>query len=131
MLRCNLPPALLAENPVPFICHCSKLEVEQTPSKSQHTRLTPEQKIFLPGFLNWQPFSHESSNLPTSYQGFPILYDVEYNTVRHTLLSCMMMHEYGNEGQTAIRVCEEKIRRMPRCIKHEWCRKHIFLTLYI
>ena len=51
--RCNLPPALLAEWPGCFTCHCGNTGVEQTPTKSQHTKLTLEKKILqplLPGF---------------------------------------------------------------------------------
>ena len=50
---CNLPPALLAEWPGSFTCHCGNTGVEQTPNKSQHTKLTLEKKILpplLPGF---------------------------------------------------------------------------------
>ena len=53
VFRCNLPPALLAEWPGSFTCHCSNMGVEQTRNKSQHTKLTLEKKIFpplLPGF---------------------------------------------------------------------------------
>ena len=42
VFRCNLPPALLAE------CHCNNTGVEQTPNKSQHTKLTLEKKITPP-----------------------------------------------------------------------------------
>ena len=31
-----------------FTCHCSNTEVERTPSKSQHTKLTLEKNILLP-----------------------------------------------------------------------------------
>ena len=51
--RCNLPPALLAEWPGSFTCHCSNTDLEWTPNKSQHAKLTPEKKILptlLPGF---------------------------------------------------------------------------------
>ncbi len=48
MSRCNLPPALLAERLSSIMCHCSNTGTEQTPNKSQHTKLTPEKKIFLP-----------------------------------------------------------------------------------
>ena len=53
MLRCNLPPALSAEKPGPFTCHCGNTGVERTPNNSQHTKLTLEKKILsplLPGF---------------------------------------------------------------------------------
>ena len=49
MFRFYLPPALLES----FTCHCGNTGVEQTPNKSQHTKLTPEKKILppiLPGF---------------------------------------------------------------------------------
>ena len=53
VFRCNLPPALLAEWPGSFTCHCSNTGVERTPNRSQHTKLTLEKKILpplLPGF---------------------------------------------------------------------------------
>ena len=36
VFRCNLPPALLAERPGSFTCHCGDTGVERTPNKSQH-----------------------------------------------------------------------------------------------
>ena len=53
MCRCNLPPALLAEWPGSFTCHCGNTGVEQTSNKSQHKKLTLEKKILpllLPSF---------------------------------------------------------------------------------
>ena len=53
VFRCNLPPALLAEWPESFTCHCGNAGMERTPNKSQHTKLTVEKKILpplLPGF---------------------------------------------------------------------------------
>ena len=48
MFRCNLPPALLAERPGSFTCHCGNTGVERTPNKSQHTKLSQEKKILSP-----------------------------------------------------------------------------------
>ena len=48
MFRCNLPPALSAEWPGSFTCHCGNTGVERTPNKSQHTKLTPEKKTLPP-----------------------------------------------------------------------------------
>ena len=53
VFRCNQPPALLAEWPGSFRCHCGNTWVERTPNKSQHTNLILEEKILLlvlPGF---------------------------------------------------------------------------------
>ena len=53
VFRRNLPPALLAEWPGSFTCHCGNTGVERTPNKSQHTKLTLEKNILpplLPGF---------------------------------------------------------------------------------
>ena len=53
MFKCNLPPALLAEWPRSFTCHCGNTGMERTLNKSQHTKLTLEKKILpllLPGF---------------------------------------------------------------------------------
>ena len=52
-LGVNLPPALLAERPGSFTCHCGNTEVERTLNKSQHRKSTLEKKILpplLPGF---------------------------------------------------------------------------------
>ena len=54
LLRCNLPPALLAKWPGSFTCHCSNMGVERTPNKSQHTKLTVEKKILLPLLLGFE-----------------------------------------------------------------------------
>ena len=48
MFRCNLPPALLAKWPGSFTCHCGNTGVEQTTNKSQHTKLTLEEKNLPP-----------------------------------------------------------------------------------
>ena len=53
VLRCNLPPALFAELPGSFTCHCGNTGVEQTLNRNQHTKLTLEKEILpplLPGF---------------------------------------------------------------------------------
>ena len=53
VFRCNLPSALLAEWPEFFTCHCSNTEMDRAPNKSQHTKLTLENKSLtplLPGF---------------------------------------------------------------------------------
>ena len=51
------------------MCHCGNMGMEQTPSKSQHTKLTLEKKILPPlrRDSNSQLFSHESGALPTCY----------------------------------------------------------------
>ena len=52
-LTIHSPPALLAEWPGIFKRHCGNTGLEWTPSKSQHTKLTLEEKILpplLPGF---------------------------------------------------------------------------------
>ena len=53
VFRCNLPPAPLAEWLGSSMCCCDNTGVEQTPNKSQHTKLSLEKKIIpllLPGF---------------------------------------------------------------------------------
>ena len=44
-VRGNLPPALLADRPGSFTCHCGNKGVEWTLNKSQHTKLNLEKKI--------------------------------------------------------------------------------------
>ena len=54
MFRCNLPPALLAEWPGSFTCHCGNTGVEWTLNKSQHTKLTLEKKILRPPLTGFE-----------------------------------------------------------------------------
>ena len=69
VFRCNLRPALLAEWPGSFTCHCGNTGMERTPNKSQHTKLTLEKKILwllLPGFelatfLSWVRHSNQQT----------------------------------------------------------------------
>ena len=70
MLRCNLPPALLAEWPGYFTCHCGDKGVERTPNESQHKKLTLEKKIPLPFLPGLEPAAFRSGvRLPTGYPG--------------------------------------------------------------
>ena len=65
VFRCNLPPELFAERPGAFTCHCGNTGVERTLNKSQHTKLTLENK-FSRGSCrdsNSQPFDHQSGAL--------------------------------------------------------------------
>ena len=48
VFMCKLPPAVFAEWPGPFTCHCGNTGVERTQNKSQHTKLTLEKKILPP-----------------------------------------------------------------------------------
>ena len=49
LLRCNLPPALLAEWPGSFMCHCGNTGVKRSLNKkSQHTKWTLEKKVLPP-----------------------------------------------------------------------------------
>ena len=48
VFRCNLPLALLAEQPGSFTCCCGNTAVEQTSNKSQHTKVILEKNILLP-----------------------------------------------------------------------------------
>ena len=67
VFRCNLPSALLAEQPGSFCRHCGNTGVERTPDKSQHTTLTLEKKI-LPPLLPGFELSIFRSRLRRSYQ---------------------------------------------------------------
>ena len=71
MFRCSRPPALLAEWPEPFTCHCSNTGVEWAPNKSQHKKLALEKKISCSSCQdsNSQPFTHESGAVRTSCPG--------------------------------------------------------------
>ena len=54
LFKCNLLPALLAEWTGSFTCHCGSTGVEWTPNKSQHTKLTLENKIHPPLLLRFE-----------------------------------------------------------------------------
>ena len=45
MFSCNLPPALVAEWPGSFMCHCSNMGLKGYQSKSQHRKLIQEKEI--------------------------------------------------------------------------------------
>ena len=65
VLRWNLSPALLAQWPGSFTCHCGNMGAERTPSKSQHRKLTLEKKIlppFLPGLATFRSRVRRSTN---------------------------------------------------------------------
>ena len=47
-VKVNMPPALLAEIPESFVCHCGNTAVEQTPNKSHQRELDLERNIFPP-----------------------------------------------------------------------------------
>ena len=97
VFRCNLPPALLAEWPGSFTCHCTNMGVERTPSKSQHTKLTLEKKSFpplLPGFelatfrsrvqrSHQQAMSYQQTNLHTVHLSPTI---IQSNTPKSNVL---------------------------------------------
>ena len=67
VFRCNLPPALLAEYPGSFTCHCGSTGMERSPNKSQHTKLTME-KTVLPPLLPGLELANFRSRLRRSYQ---------------------------------------------------------------
>ena len=60
VFSCNLPPALFAEWPGSFTCHCGKMGVEWTLNKSQHTKLTLEKKILPPLLLGFEHVAFQS-----------------------------------------------------------------------
>ena len=60
VFMCNLPPALLAEWPGHFMCHCSNTGMEWTPNMSQHTKLTLEKKILRPLLPGFEPTTFRS-----------------------------------------------------------------------
>ena len=78
MFRCNLPPALSAEWPGSFTCHCGNTGVEQTPNNSQHTKLTLEKKFFCRSCQdsNSQPFNHKSGTLTNKLSQLPTWWNI-------------------------------------------------------
>ena len=93
MFRCNLAPALLAEWPGSFTCHCHNTWVECRLIKSQHTKLTQRRKFSLRSCS--QPFSHESSTpqkkiLPPLLLGFELA--TFQSQVRHSNQQAILAH---------------------------------------
>ena len=80
MFRCNMPPALLAECPGSFMCHCGNTGVERTPNKKFLCQSCQDLKL--------QPFDHESGTLPTSY-----LSNTVATTCMNTVLFCLQTQE--------------------------------------
>ena len=50
-----------------------------------------------------------------------LVWCAKYETERQTLLFCVMLNTTAR--QISMEVCEEMIRGMPKCSKHEWRRK--------
>ena len=67
VFSCNLPPALLAEWPGPFMCYCGDTWVNGYRNKSQHRKSTLEKKFSYRSSRdsNPRPFNHESGALTT------------------------------------------------------------------
>ena len=95
LFRCNLPPALLAEWPEPFMCHCSNTGVEWTLNKVS-TQSWLWRRKFSHHFCrdsNSQPFDHECSALTNklSRLSFPCytvqIFFISVSPERHDLLS--------------------------------------------
>ena len=71
MVRCNLPPTLLAEWLGSFMCHCGNTGVERTPNKSWHTKLTLEKKILPPLLLGFELATFQSQIQRSNQQAIP------------------------------------------------------------
>ena len=71
VFRCNLPPALLADQPGSFTCHCDSTGVEQTLNKSQHTKLTLEKKTLLPLLPGFELATFQSQVWHSNQQAIP------------------------------------------------------------
>ena len=72
MFRCNLPPALLAEQPGSLTCHCSNTGWDR-----HQIRFSTERNISRRD-SNSQPFNHESGVLPSELSRSP--FDVKHPT---------------------------------------------------
>ena len=71
MFRYNLPPALLAEWPGSFTCHCGNEGVERAPNKSQHTKLTLENKVLQPLLPRYELATFQSPIQCSNQQAIP------------------------------------------------------------
>ena len=94
VFRCNLPPALLLVWQGSFTCHCSNMEVEETPNKSQHTKLTQEKKIFPPLLPGFEPATFRSrvqrSRLLNTWTLPLVKYSTEYKKMGRLHMDYMM-----------------------------------------
>ena len=71
MFRCNLPTAHLAEWLTSFTCHCGNTGMERTPNKSQHTKLTLEEKILPPLWPGFELATFRSRVRRSNQQAIP------------------------------------------------------------
>ena len=73
VFRCNLPPALLAEWPGSFTCHCGNTGVQRTSSKTAHKVNSGEENspAAPAGTRTRNLWITSPALLPTSYPAFP------------------------------------------------------------
>ena len=129
---CNLPPALLAEWPGSFTCHCGNTGVEQTPNRSQHTQLTLEKKI-LPPLLPRFELTSFRSPVPTLYQqAIPRLDTVwnwqTRNQLPHLVLRCAFSAFEWTVG-SLFRTPSAKVNIPSQLPYREQTRKHSWTRL--
>ena len=110
MFRCNLPSLLLAEWPGSFTCHCSNMGVEQTPNKSQHTKLTLEKKILPPPLSRFKLATFWSRVLRT-YQQAILAHTARNNKWQRQ----WNLHSRTVNSQTQDRVQSPLIQRCAKC----------------
>ena len=76
VFSCNLPPALLAERPGSFTCHCRNTRVERTPNESQHKKMNSgkDHSPAVPAGIRTRDLSIASPVLyQPSYRGFLVI----------------------------------------------------------
>ena len=138
MLRCNLPPALLAEWLGSFPYHCGNTGVERTPNKSQHTKLSLEKKILPPllpglGFATfwswvWRPYQQALPALSLVHiRG--LYYVVCLHTYTHSQLQVKSFRSASHRVKTndvEHYLLLDKDRRQNRIVQedHKWDKGH-------
>ena len=113
VIRCNLPPALLAECPRSFPCHCDDKWVERTPNNRQHTKLTLEKKILLPGF---ELATFRSRVRCSNQQAIPGPMRFVHNDLSHidkqvNCANVVMVREHTDQAMSALHVLYMLITR--------------------
>ena len=92
LFRCNLPPAPLAQWLGSFTCHCGNSGVEQTPNKSQHTKLTLGKKILPPLLQGFELATFQSWVRRSYQQAIPVTVNI-HRCKKKGGLELVMMYE--------------------------------------
>ena len=99
MFRCGLPPALLAEWLVSFMCHCCNTRVEQTLNKGQHRDSELWRRKLSPSSCRTrnlsQPLNRMSGNLTIELSQHHCNYTILIHTSIHLMVSSLLVFLYS------------------------------------